>query len=80
MQGGARGRELGETSFDRGVDVLVGRSELELARVQLALDLAKSALDRGQLRLRHHARGGKAAGVRDATRDVIRVKLVVDGD
>jgi hypothetical protein len=62
------------------MDVLVGGVELELSRVQLPLDPAKASLDRGQLRPGEDVCGAKAACVRDAPRDVVRIELVVDRD
>jgi hypothetical protein len=42
--------DLGQAPLDRGVNVLVGLAELELSVVELALDPAEAALDRGQSR------------------------------
>ena len=77
MQGGASGSDLGQPPFDRGVDVLVGLAELELAPVQLALDAAKAALDQSETCLRQKACRGKPARVRDAAGDVKRVQLEI---
>jgi hypothetical protein len=71
-------RDLGESPLDRGVDVLVGRGELERAVVQLAADSAQAALDSRQLRAGKNAGGLQAAGVGNAPGDVVRVQLEVD--
>jgi hypothetical protein len=77
VQSGACGRDLGQPALDRGVDVLVGLAELELAFVQLTLDAAKAALDQREARPGQKTRGGKAARVRDAAGDVKRIELEI---
>jgi hypothetical protein len=60
------------------VDVFVGVFEIELARVELALDAPEAALDRGQLRPGKKARCGQPASVGDAAGNVERIELEVD--
>ena len=78
VQGGAGRRDLGEPALDRGVNVLIRRSELELGLVELALDAAQTALDGVQLRCRDQLCRGEASGMGDAAGDVVRVELVVE--
>lgn len=78
MQGGAAWRELGQPPFDRGVNVFVCVFEIELARVELALDPAQSPLDGGELRSGEQSSRGQPASVRDAPGDVERIELEVD--
>ena len=77
MKRRAGGRYLGQAPLDRGVNVLVGLAELELAVVELALYPAKAALDRGQSRLRDKACLGQPTRVREAAGDVERIKLEI---
>jgi len=60
------------------VDVFVRLFEIELTRVELALDLPQAALDGGELCSGQQARRGQTTRVRDASGDVERVKLEVD--
>jgi len=78
VQGGAGRRELGQPPFNRGVNVFVGVFEIELARVELALDPAQSPLDGGELRSGQQSRSGQATSVRNAPGDVERIELEVD--
>ena len=77
VQRSAGGRDLGEPALDRRVDVLICRSELERAFVELPLDPAKSALDRRRLGLRQQTCRRKTSSMREAARDVVRIELVV---
>ena len=77
VQGRPRRSYLGEPALDGGVDVLVGRSELEIAGVELALDPSQAALDGGQLRRRQQPRGLEPTCMRDAPSDVVRIELVI---
>jgi len=51
--------------------------KLEIAGVELAFDPAQATLDGGQLRSRKQVRGFEPTRVRDASRDVVRIELVV---
>jgi hypothetical protein len=77
VQRGTAGRDLRQPPFDRGVNVLVGVEEGELAFVELASDPPKPSLDCFQLPLRQELRRRQAASVRDAPGDVERVEVVV---
>jgi hypothetical protein len=78
VQGSAGGRDLRQPPLDCGVDVLIGFEEGELAFVELAPDPPQASLDRCQLPCREKLRRRQAASVRDAARDVERIKVVVD--
>ena len=78
MQGGPCWGELGEPALDGGVDVFVCLFEIELTRVELALDPPQAALDGGQLGPGQEACRGEAACVSDAPGDVERIQLEVD--
>ena len=78
MKGGALRSYLGQPTFDGGMDVFVGRLELELATVQLSLDLLQPGLDRRQLAIRQEAGGGEAPGMGDAALDVIGIELDIE--
>jgi hypothetical protein len=78
VQSRAGRRELRQTSLDGSVDVFVGVLEIELTRIELALDPPQAALDRNQLRFRQQAGRGQPARVGDAPGDVERVELEVD--
>jgi hypothetical protein len=71
-------RDLGKPPFDRGVDVLVGFLELELARVELALYPPEATLDGCEPAPGQKARRREAARVGEAARDVERVELEID--
>ena len=77
VQGGARRRDLGQSPFDGGVDVLIGVEEYELAGIELALDAAQTSLDGGQLRRRQEPGGCEPARVGDAPGDVVRIELEI---
>jgi hypothetical protein len=77
MQSRAGRRDLCETALDGGVDVLIGLAELELTAVELALDSAKAALDRGQPSPGQESRLGQAPRMGDAAGDVERIELEI---
>ena len=77
MERGTGRRDLRQPPLDRGVDVLVGVEERELAFVELASDPAKASLYGRQLALGQKLRRRKAASVRDAAGDVERVEVVI---
>lgn len=78
VQGGARRRDLGQSPFDDGVDVLVRVEEYELSGIELAFDAAQTSLDGGQLRRRQEPGGCKPARMGDAPGDVVWIQLEVN--
>src|SRR5438105_3577138 len=78
MDGRACGRQLGQTAFDCGVDVLICARELERAIIKLALDPAQSPFDGSELGRLDDAGLGQDARVGDAAGDVERIELEVD--
>ncbi len=73
VQGCAGGRDFGKPSLDGGVDVFVRVFEIEFPRVELALDPAQAALDRGEPGFGKKARRGQAPRVGNAAGDVERI-------
>src|SRR5579859_5857989 len=78
MERRTRRRDLGQPALDHGVNVLIGVDEIEIARVELALDAPQSTLDRGKLGGLDDPGRGQATGVGDAAGDVIRIEIEVD--
>ncbi len=64
-------RQLGDPALDGGVDVLVGRRELERAVEQLGPDAVERGDDLGRLVVGEHPRARQARDVRAGTREVV---------
>ena len=75
---GALRVQLGRAPLDRGVNILVGVGEDELAALDLAPDLDQRPLQPGELRLAEKAGLDQAAGMGDAAGDVVGRQLEVD--
>ena len=69
---------LGEHALDRHVHVLVGDPPLELAGLDLAVDLREPRLDRVRVCLGDDALRGEHARVRDGAADVLGPHALVD--
>ncbi len=77
--GARRTRDLRHPAFDRGVDVLVRRHELERAAVQLRADLIERVGDGEALRLGEEPHRGQHVDVRARPDEVIVGEPLVEG-
>ena len=78
--GAGRAGERGDTSFDGGVDVLVGRCELEGVGVEFGLGLVERGEDGGGLVVGDDADLGEGADVGAGAGDVVGGEATVEGE
>ena len=70
--------DLGQPALDRHVDVLVGRLEWELARLELGLDSLEAGEKLIELGIVQHPGGTKGPGVRPRLTDVVGRQAAIE--